>query len=228
MLTTARRTPPAPAAPVSLLPPDAGSLFDCRSDLLRRFRAGDQAALDLVYRTYLSRVTAIVRSGLRWSRGGACRPPVWAAMDLVHDVYLRAFAPAARMSFDGLRDYGPYLFAVARNVMIDWARREDREIPTDWQHMETLAEAVAETRSPDPHGDPQLSWVVRRYLDELEPALRAVHDVRYQRGLSQREAAQAIGLSRQELRTLEARLHAGLRRAIKHQELGARRDFGST
>jgi len=193
-------------------------------DDLRRFRAGDRALLDSVYRTYVVKVRTIVWSRLRaspWARGRASM--AFTAMDLVQEVFLRAFSPSARRGFDGLRAYGPYLSAVARNVMIDWTRRAAREVPTDWPELELLADAEADACD-EVAWDPDLGAVVQRYLGDLDPTLRTVLEIRYQRGLTQREGAEAMGLSRQSLRTLESRLQTGLRRALESHERGTCRN----
>jgi RNA polymerase sigma-70 factor (ECF subfamily) len=201
------------------------TVFRGRADLLQRFREGDPDALEIVYRTYRTKVVALVRYGLRGpDQGGGARrfgrPEDLG--DLVQETFMRAFAPAARSGFDGLRDYGPYLHAVARNVMLAWARRTGREVPTDWPELEALASAN-EPHDDGADADPQVRAVVASYVEGLEPELRAVHEARYLRGLSQEQGAAALGISRQSLRTLEKRLRTGLRRALKHGELGARR-----
>jgi RNA polymerase sigma factor (sigma-70 family) len=134
---------------------------------------------------------------------------------------MRAFAPTARAGFDGQRDFAPYLFAIARNTMIAWARRAGREVPTDWPELETLANAIGDLDDAG-DSDPKVRAVVASYVEELEPRLKAVHEARYLRGLSQEEGAAALGISRQALRTLEQRLRTGLRRALRHNELGVR------
>jgi RNA polymerase sigma factor (sigma-70 family) len=188
-------------------------------DDVRRFREGDRVVLEEVYRVYLRPVTSVVQSGLRASRRS--RPIVdLVTMDLVQEVFLRAFAPAARRSFDGIRAYGPYIYTVARHVVIDWARRDGREIATDWSQVEALADEEIGDRFDGNEGDPYVHSIVSRYCESLEPALRAVLEVRYRRQLSQNEGARALGLSRQELRTLETRLRTGLRRALKRHALG--------
>jgi RNA polymerase sigma-70 factor (ECF subfamily) len=216
MLTSAR----------AALAPPPFDLFDHASpfrgpDDVRRFREGDRTVLDSVYRTYVVKVRSIVWGGLRassWARGRSSL--AFTAMDLVQEVFLRAFSPAARRAFDGLRAYGPYIAAVARNVMIDWTRRVAREIPTDGPDLELLADAQAQSWYEETVWDPRLGAVIERYFAELDPRLRAVLEVRYRRGLSQREGAEAMGLSRQSLRTLECRLQAGLRRAIESYQRG--------
>ena len=73
--------------------------------------------------------------------GGVCRQPQDLA-DLVQEVFMRAFSREGRQAYDGLRDYGPYLFAIARNVLVDWARVRGREIPSPWLELETAIEMV--------------------------------------------------------------------------------------
>jgi RNA polymerase sigma factor (sigma-70 family) len=201
---------------------DTPALFPARDDL-QRFRDGDRSALELVYRAYREKITAIVRQRVRLygcTRPGGSSPEVIG--DLVQDIFVRAFAPRARRAFDGVRDYGPYLFALARNVLVDWARCKGREVPTDGPVMETLANARAETAVDEQSQDPRLDAVVASCLEGLDPTLRAVHERRYRQGLSQQQAAQALGVSRQSLRTLESRLRDGLRRALQRHQLGFR------
>ena len=198
-------------------------VFRDRAELLRRFRAGDPPALEEVYWAYVGKIEGIVRHGVAVPGtggrvGGSGRHRADLA-DLVQEIFIRAFAPPARQAYDGLRDYGPYLFTVARHVVIDWGRRQGREIPTLDVDLEGLVEAPGPPL-PEEAAAGDLD-IVRRYLDQLSAELRAVHQVRYEQGLSQREAADRLGVSRQQLRTLEDHLRTGLRRALKRSELAA-------
>jgi RNA polymerase sigma factor (sigma-70 family) len=199
------------------------TVFRGQPELLRQFRDGERAALETVYRFYLDKVVAIVRNGLRMpTRDRRVRPVARRPedlSDLVQEIFLRAFARPARAGFDGLRDYAPYLFALARNVMIDWARQVGRDVPTDWLEVEAMANATGSSLEEDEDLDPNVRAVVDAYIAGLDDELRALHEVRYLRGLSQQEGAAALGISRQTLRTLESRLRRGLRRALKHREL---------
>jgi hypothetical protein len=60
---------------------------------------------------------------------------------------------------------------------------------------------------------------VSSYLKDLPPELVAVHERRFVAAESQERAAEALGISRQSLRTLEKKLVDGLRRQIRRANL---------
>jgi RNA polymerase sigma-70 factor, ECF subfamily len=200
-------------------------VFRNRADLLQRFRAGDRDALEEVYWAYVDKIEKIARHGvlLPGSGGGRVgrRNQPQDLADLVQEVFIKAFAPPARKAYDGLRDYGPFVFTLARNVIVDWARRHGREIPTLSTEMERLADAPALDRE-DAAIDAADLAIVTAFVNGLSPELRAVHDARHRRGLSQRAAADSLGLSRQTLRTMEQQLRDGLRRALDGAKSGMR------
>jgi RNA polymerase sigma factor (sigma-70 family) len=194
------------------------SVFRGRPDLLARFQAGDRDALETVYRAYVDQISAIVTNGFRIAAtGGAVqglgRRPADLA-DAVQEVFLKAFSRGARTSFDGMRDFGPYIATIARNVMIDRARRCGREL--------LLPEVNVDAAAIDPHAeiaaqweDPEAVAVANRFIAGLPPDVARVHRVLYVDGLSQREGAARLGITRQTLRTLEGKLREGLREALR-------------
>jgi RNA polymerase sigma factor (sigma-70 family) len=196
------------------------SIFRGKAELLSRFRRGDRDALEEVYRAYVDKVSKIVRFGFRLPQGGAVVPGFgWRddeIADIVQEVFARSFSHSARASYDGERDYAPYLYAVARNVLTDRARRVGRELPMAWSELARVREedlAANEDESSWP--DAATIAAVRAYIDGLDESLKHVHEVRYVLGLSQREASEKLGISRQMLRTLEARLRDGLRQRLR-------------
>jgi RNA polymerase sigma factor (sigma-70 family) len=195
-------------------------IFRGKPDLLRGFREGDRSALELVYRAYVDKVTGIVRFGFRLPESAVVaaglRGNASEVADVVQEIFVKAFGRAARASFDGLREYGPYLYAIARNVLADWSRRAGRELPTLASELERASDEswVPSDEELGPWADPSTLARVRGYLEGLDAELRRVHETRYVAGLSQREAADQLGVGRQTLRTLEGRLRSGLRRAL--------------
>jgi DNA-directed RNA polymerase specialized sigma24 family protein len=94
------------------------SIFQGRPEFLTQFRHGDPTALADVYSHYLAKVASFVRR---------LAVPDSEMADVVQEVFLRAFAPPARMGFDGVRDYGSYLYGIARRTVADRKRKKARD-----------------------------------------------------------------------------------------------------
>jgi RNA polymerase sigma-70 factor (ECF subfamily) len=196
------------------------SIFRGKPELLARFRRGDRDALEEVYLAYVDKVSKIVRFGFRLPQGGGVVPGLgWRAdevADIVQEVFARSFSHAARAAYDADRDYAPYLYTVTRNVLVDRARRHGRELPVPWAELQRAHEQeLAANEDESEWADAATVASVRAYLDGLDDSLKRLHDVRYVQGLSQRDAAERLGISRQTLRTLETRLRDGLRRRLR-------------
>jgi RNA polymerase sigma factor (sigma-70 family) len=192
--------------------------------LLPRFRRGEPDAIELVYRAYVRKVTEIIRFG-GWNRRNGSTVSGLAThaeeiLDLTQEVFARAFSERARAQYDESRDYGPYLFAITRNVMLDWWRRRGREVAVDplgpdEQHFQPLPHDGA------PWEEPRTMAIVERYLAALPAELRTLHQLRFVAGRAQADVARAMGISRQTVRTLEARLRDGLRLELETEEVTA-------
>ena len=191
------------------------------SIVLERFRRGEAAELEAIYRAYLRAVIRTVAKALRRYGGvaRAYRRTVAAELpDLVQEVFARAFEPGTRQRFDGVREYGPYLGNIARNVVVDHLRRRRRWVVMDPALLasDPLTPVVI-CEPTEALDDLQVLAVVNRYLTDLPSDLQRVHDAIYVQGLSQREAAKSLGLGRQVVRTLQSKLQKGLRRAIERR-----------
>jgi RNA polymerase sigma factor (sigma-70 family) len=183
--------------------------FPETSDILQRFKAGERSVLEKVYFAYVGEVEAYVRRSLGVMHGyGMATADVG---DLVQEAFIRAFADKARQSFDGERDFGPYLGALTRNLLIDWARRRGRELLTE--DLDRVPDIPPSQRCE--WADQETMAVVNAYLAELPPDLREVHEFRYVESRSQDETCTALAISRQTLRTREKHLRDGLRRRLK-------------
>jgi hypothetical protein len=131
--------------------------------------------MEQVYWAYAARIAAIIRRGFNVKNEQRV-PGVRGEQleDLVQEVFTKAFSERARLAYDGLRDYGPFLFTIARNVVIDWARKNGREIPVE--HLQEY-EMLESSSEPDdaPWADPFTTTIVEAYLRELPPELADVH-----------------------------------------------------
>lgn len=196
----------------------AGSnhLFESNRDLLDRYRRGERGAFESVYWAYVDPVERLVARCIR-AHGPLSPEYAMSVEDLVQDVFTRAFTESTRLAYDGIRDYGPYIFTITRNVVVDAFRRRGREVPTDLGTLgdRAIAEATEWGQEPALSADLNVLARVRGYLARLPPDLAAVHRQRYGLGVSQDVAAQALGISRQRLRTLEKKLRDGVTRELR-------------
>lgn len=195
------------------------SIFRENPELLRRFRAGDREALGEVYGAYAERVGQLIRRGCYLQTasgglGGGLRVSAEDFLDVVQEVFAKAFSPAARLGYDGVRDFGPYLLMIARNVMIDELRRRGATLPLSPEMFAVLPSHEASVEDRAPWEDAEKLAVVERFISSLPPDLARAHRHRYVEGLTQEATALAMGISRQNLRTLEGRLHKGLAQAL--------------
>jgi len=116
------------------------------------------------------------------------------------------------LSFDPGRAYGPYLLAIGRHALVDWQRanRQRRRLGGSLREVICLAE-FKQTVVPS---GPESEEVIEAYVSTLDRRLKDVFEQMVVQGRSQRETALTLGLSRQNVRTLEQRLRAGIKSAI--------------
>jgi RNA polymerase sigma-70 factor (ECF subfamily) len=191
-------------------------IFHNTPGLLDQFRAGSAKAMEAVYWAYARRIDVLVRRGFTSAASGRAVRGVspGEVEDLVQEIFARAFSERARLAFDGLREYGPFLATLARNLVLDWGRKQGREVSLE-QGGPTLELPSDEAHEDEgPWASPEVARTVEAYLQALPPDLAALHHERYVRGQSQGAAAAALGLTRQQLRTREARLREGLEAAL--------------
>lgn len=133
------------------------------------------------------------------------RTDEWA--DLRQDIYVRLYETVAR---DGLPAHTPaYVFACARNLLIDHARRA-QVVPIDTvAELEALAEMPLDEFTPErlvgARGELRL---LQAALDDLPPRCREVISLRKIEGLSQKEIAAQLGIAEG---TVEKQVTLGMR-----------------
>jgi RNA polymerase sigma factor (sigma-70 family) len=203
--------------------PDADAPNGWSWALLRGFREGRTDALTEVYRRHAGEVTQQLRYGFSFQAAGrhhrfvGCR----SAFEL-HETFRRAFEPGARERYDGLRPYGPYLRAIARNVVLRGFRAREVQFPEVKGDGEVGSAAIeiVDEGSPTPEqqvGRAQLRAVVQRFLDTLPAPDRRLLELRFVEGKSQRDAAELLGLGRQVIRGRETKLREQLLRWLRQQ-----------
>lgn len=188
--------------------------------LLDAFRLGERPALERVYHAYVDRVFDLVRYGFLLQGGtrvaGIAAPG--AQREVVHDVFVKAFTERARLAYDGLRPYLPYLLRVARNVLVDRWRRQGAELgAVDAEVAEVEADTPA---AADDSAVEDLHWRALREatqacVREMDDEMRRFVQHRFEDDLSQRDVAARMGITRRRVRTLEDRVLARLRAHLR-------------
>ena len=190
------------------------TIFATDRALLDRFRRGERAALAAVFEFYVDDVATLARRGFTIESSGhvyvrgATRE---GELELVQDTFAKAFAEKARLAYDGLSPYRPYLMRITKNLMIDRYRAESKEARTlslDGLDGLDALEPAAEP-APDLHWQ-QLAAVTAEYVATLDPEQRAFVGLRFEEGASQDRVADQLGWTRRRVRTLERDIQQGL------------------
>ena len=178
---TARAAAPRPAA-------------DCSDgELLERIAAGDREAFDVLYRRFVRPIFALALRRLG-DRGRA------------EDATQETFASIWRSASSYNPDRGPgapWLYAVARNAIVDRTRAR-RELP-----MEPPEEPSADAGPPERAEHSWLSFRVHRAVEGLPEQERVLLELAYWGGLSQSEIADFLNIP---LGTVKTRTRSALAR----------------
>jgi RNA polymerase sigma-70 factor, ECF subfamily len=162
-------------------------------ELIQRAADGDQSAFEDLYRRYARPVFGLALRRLG-DRGRA--------EDAVQETFASIWRSAA--SYRPERGPGaPWLYAVARNAIVDRARARS-ETPGD-----VPDEAADEPGPPDRAEQSWVAWRVHRALEELPEREREVIALAYWSGLSQSEVAEFLGVP---LGTVKTRTRSALAR----------------
>lgn len=176
-----------------------------------RFRAGDRRLQTELYRGFGPMVERTLRRGftVRTATGTAQIAGLPSAFDVecaAQDVFVRAFGATSRAAYDGVRPFANYLHTIARNLLIDRARRTRNLVPLDENDDQLVVEVDVDAELVDA----ELSALVQSFLQRVPNVERRYFDLRYQEGLSQTDAAGTVGLTRIQGRRIEARLKSRL------------------
>ncbi|MGZ4387793.1 MAG: RNA polymerase sigma factor [Gaiellaceae bacterium] len=167
------------------------SLEASDGELIQRAGTGDRDAFEQLYRRYARSVFGLALRRL----GDRSR-----AEDAVQETFTSIWRSAK--SYRPERGPGaPWLYAVARNAIVDRARARV-ETPTD-----VPDEASREAGPPERAEAGWVQWRVHRALEELPEREREVISLAYWSGLSQSEVAEFLGIP---LGTVKTRTRAAL------------------
>lgn len=175
-----------PAPKVERIDPDDGQL-------LLRIAGGDARSFELLYRRYVRAVFGLALRKL----GDRSR-----AEDAVQETFTAVWRSAG--SYRPERGpAAPWLYAVARNAIVDRVRLRG-DLPGEVPESESLEAGPAEAAESS-----YVAWRVHRALEELPEHERDVLELAYWGDLSQSQVASFLGIP---LGTVKTRTRAGLGR----------------
>jgi RNA polymerase sigma-70 factor, ECF subfamily len=162
-------------------------------DLIRRVARRDANAFEALYRRYARPVFGLALRRL----GDRMR-----AEDAVQETFAAVWRSARTYKPD--RGPGaPWLYAVARNAIVDRSRSRT-DLPSE------IPDAATGELGPDERAEASFTaWRVHRALEELPTSERDVIELAYYSGLSQSEVAGFLNIP---LGTVKTRTRAGLSR----------------
>jgi len=175
---------------------------------LERFHAGDRATLTRCYEEYFETVQNAVGTLLT----GADKETV------VHEIFLRLLSEDRfRQGFQG-GSMAAWLRTIARNRAIDFRRRYyERERAWDPDGPESRKTDSAERPTAENQIDARL--FVARLRQSIPQKLLPTFEARFVQGLSQREAADALGTTRTTLAYRETLVRRHLKKLIAPGEM---------
>lgn len=179
----------------------SGSLeSDDRLLVDRAQRHADMEAFSILYRRYVGRI-----HGFAYRRSGSSA----VADDVTSATFERALRSIGSFRWRG-GGFPSWLFRIAANELADHYRRERR--------VSKAHETAAMTfmfDSETPFADEVDTSMLRAALDRLRPRYQQAIALRYLSGLSNEEAAGAMGISRPLMAVTLHRALASLRRALQ-------------
>ena len=149
-------------------------------------QAGDLEAFEVLVERYENTVYGLARSLLRSPED---------AEEAAQDTFMKVFR--ARHTFDPSRQLEPWLLRIAGNACRDrLRRRRAARLPqmTD-REGESLLHLVEDLTASEAQGRAAMDQLVRAELDKLSVEVRQPLELKYMVGLTNRQIAQALGVS---------------------------------
>ncbi|MBX9666370.1 MAG: sigma-70 family RNA polymerase sigma factor [Candidatus Obscuribacterales bacterium] len=174
------------------------------AELVRRSRAGDNKAFELLLRRYQKLVYNVIYQMLRNHD---------TASDLTQDTFLKAYK--ALPSFDTQKSFKPWLLKIATNLSLNSIR--------DNKHQQSLDELLEVNPQAEPVSvddvEQEVEWRVSQHmlfeaLGELPLKQREAFVLRYQHDLPYEEIAEISELSVSSVKSLLFRARENLRKLL--------------
>ena len=185
-----------PDLPPSDFPAPAASSSRGDADLLRRLRAGDERALEELFRAYYAGMCAFVRRFVH-------APDI--AEELVQDVLFKLWSKRESLTdIDALRTY---LFRAARNTALNHLRR--KKLENAWEEQEaSRGEPMTSVGTDDDASTDEVSRAVNGAIARLPTRCREIFVMSREGNMTYAEIATALGIS---IKTVETQMGRALK-----------------
>jgi RNA polymerase sigma-70 factor (ECF subfamily) len=171
-------------------------------ELIQRFIQGDELAFELLFYRYRGKVGHFIKRSV---------PPHIDLEETVHEVFLRIWIN--RDKIDAQRPFGPYLFRVARNMVIDLLRKNIEQMV--YLKDESFLTDCCINDTEQKIEEKELQTWFRSMLDKLPEKRRNIFMMNRFEGLTYPEIAQKLGISENTVDTQVRRTLQYFREAIR-------------
>ncbi len=178
------------------------------ADLMRRLRAGDERALEEVFRANYQGMCAFVRRFV-------FAPDI--AEELVQDVFFKLWSKREALSeIDALRTY---LYRAARNTALNHLRR--KKLESAWEEQEAArGEPITSGATDDEASTSEVAVAVNAAIGRLPTRCREIFLMSREGGMTYGEIAHALGISIKTVETQMGRALKSLRLSLARYRSG--------
>ena len=174
------------------------------AELVRRIRAGDERALEMVFKAHYAGMASFVQRFVRSSD---------LAEELVQDVFLKLWSKREQLA--EIETFRTYLFRAARNTALNYLRRAKLE--RRWQEEEGANDDPPTTFAADDETvEQELASAVKEAINRLPPRCREIFLLSRDGGLTYAEIARSLEISVKTVETQMGRALKSLRASLHH------------
>ena len=180
--------------------------MDIGSDNYRRFLAGDDDGLTLIIKEHKDGLILYINSYVN---------NIYIAEDLMQDTFFKIAVKKPR--FKGESSFKTWLYAVGRNIALDYIRKNSKSSVSSINDMENYIKDEAGLEALCVKNERKK--VLHKALNTLKTEYRQVLWLVYFEGFSNDQVAQVMGKSKRQIENLIYRAKQSLESALKKEGL---------
>ena len=174
------------------------------AELVRRIRAGDERALEAVFKAHYAGMASFVQRFVRSQD---------LAEELVQDVFLKLWSKREQLA--EIETFRTYLFRAARNTALNYLRRAKLE--RRWREEQGTDDDPPSSLAADEETvEQELSVAVQEAINRLPPRCREIFLLSRDGGLTYAEIARSLDISVKTVETQMGRALKALRASLHH------------